>query len=110
MSAEVSLSSFLSYHKGKPPRAAASSSADQLPVLSPEFLRGNVEPELWASAKHGVPLEGGEIVLLWDGSNAGEFFRGKRGLLASTMVTFEFEDADIDRDYLFYELKRFEPT
>ena len=110
MSTEVPLSSFLRYRKGKPPRGIGSTSQPQLPVLSPEYLRGAGKPELTASALHGVPLDGEEIVLLWDGSNAGEFFRAKRGLLASTMVAFDFDDTEIEKDYLFYELKRFEPA
>lgn len=100
------LGSIVTYRKGKPPKVA---DAGSLPVLSPHYLRtGQVEDLATPSAKD-VVLTGGEIVLLWDGSNAGEFLRARAGVLSSTMVVFEFDESETDADYLFYDLKRFEP-
>jgi type I restriction enzyme, S subunit len=98
----------LSYQKGKPPRKQVRS--DRLvPLLSPEYLRGNVEPELVPLTPELILLNGDELILLWDGSNAGEFFRAKPGVLSSTMVAFSFDENSITRDFLFYEFKHFEP-
>ncbi|MHC1588462.1 MAG: restriction endonuclease subunit S, partial [Methermicoccaceae archaeon] len=47
----------------------------------------------------------GSIILLWDGSNAGEFFLGKRGVLSSTMVKLNFKRDIFDSLFLFYLLK-----
>jgi type I restriction enzyme, S subunit len=101
------LSALLSYQKGKPPRKEARSER-YLPLLTPEYLRGNAEPELVPVTPDAVLLKGDELVLLWDGSNAGEFFRAKLGILASTMVVFKFDGSQVTHDYLFYEFKRFE--
>jgi type I restriction enzyme S subunit len=56
-----------------------------------------------------VVLKGGELILLWDGSNAGEFFRARAGVLSSTMIAFDFDQREANPDYLYYDLKRFEP-
>jgi type I restriction enzyme S subunit len=105
----IALSSFISYRKGKPARKTLLSEAQYLPVLTPEYLRGNDEAETTAVTNDLVVIDGGEIVLLWDGSNAGEFFKARRGILASTMVVFDFDEACFDKDYLYYALKSFEP-
>ena len=100
------LGSIVKYKKGKPPKTGPNGG---LPVLSPHYLRtGQVEEMVEVTSKD-VVLNGGEIVLLWDGSNAGEFFRARPGVLSSTMVVFEFDQEETDADYLYYDLKRFEP-
>lgn len=100
------LGSIVSYRKGKPPKTSA---AGTVPVLTPGYLRTSVIEELAEPTSRDVVLSGNEIILLWDGSNAGEFFRARCGILSSTMVVFDFDEKETDRDYLFYELKRFEP-
>lgn len=100
------LGSIVKFKKGKPPKVGSNGC---LPVLSPHYLRtGQVEEMAEPTAKD-VVLNGGEIVLLWDGSNAGEFFRARSGVLSSTMVAFEFDQKETNPDYLYYDLKRFEP-
>ena len=100
------LGSIVKYKKGKPPKTGPNG---RLPVLSPHYLRtGHVE-EMADPMPRDVVLKGGELILLWDGSNAGEFFRARTGILSSTMVAFEFDQEEINPDYLYYDLKRFEP-
>lgn len=100
------LGNIVSYRKGKPPKMSA---AGTVPVLTPGYLRTGAIEELAEPTSHDVVLAGDEIILLWDGSNAGEFFRARPGILSSTMVVFDFDEKATNRDYLFYELKRFEP-
>lgn len=100
------LGSIVKYKKGKPPKVAANG---RLPVLSPHYLRTGQIEEMADPTPKDVVLKGGEIVLLWDGSNAGEFFRARSGVLSSTMVAFEFDQEETNPDYLYYDLKRFEP-
>jgi type I restriction enzyme S subunit len=100
------LGSFVTFRKGKPPKA---SSHGTLPILTPEYLRTGEMGDLAETTGREVILQGGEIVLLWDGSNAGEFFRANSGVLSSTMVVLFFSPHEIKPDYLFYDLKRFEP-
>jgi type I restriction enzyme, S subunit len=47
------------------------------------------------------------ILLLWDGSNAGEFILSRKGILSSTMAVLNLYN--IRRNYLWYYLKNFEP-
>jgi type I restriction enzyme S subunit len=100
------LGSIVKYRKGKPPKTGPNG---RLPVLSPHYLRTGQVEELAEPTSKDVVLNGGELVLLWDGSNAGEFFRARAGVLSSTMVVFEFDEEETNPDYLYYDLKRFEP-
>lgn len=72
--------------------------------LAPEYLRNGTEPFFIQKFHGAVETSDSETILLWDGSNAGEVFRAKKGLLASTMVKFVVKNY-IDRDFFFYSLK-----
>ena len=59
--------------------------SDSLPYLTMEYLRGE------SSEPNSVPVDpsllvasANSILLLWDGSNAGEFLHAKRGIVSST--------------------------
>jgi len=49
----------------------------------------------------------GDTIVLWDGSNAGEFFKARRGILASTMSRIRHNDT-FDKEYFFYAVKSWE--
>ena len=55
-----------------------------------------------------VEVADGDLLLLWDGSNAGEFFIGKKGILSSTMVKLNYSFKKYNKEFLFYQLKSFE--
>ncbi|RYD74117.1 MAG: restriction endonuclease subunit S [Verrucomicrobiaceae bacterium] len=99
------IGSIVTYRKGKPPKT---SPHGRLPVLSPHYLRTGEIEEMAEPTSKDVVLDGGELILLWDGSNAGEFFRARAGVLSSTMVAFDFDEEATNPDYLYYDLKRFE--
>jgi len=80
-------------------------SENGLPYLSTEYLRNNKAPELVKITNNIILANDGDLILLWDGSNAGEFFIGKKGVLSSTMVKFEFKNNNVDKTFLFYFLK-----
>lgn len=93
--------------KGKPPTSIPYAGSDAVVYLTPEYLRGRASAVFAKPYADAVHVADGDAVLLWDGSNAGEFFRGKRGVAASTMariVTTEF----FDRSYFVHALRRFE--
>ncbi|MDY0037882.1 MAG: restriction endonuclease subunit S [Zoogloea oleivorans] len=100
------LGSIVTYQKGKPPKVGPHG---RLPVLSPHYLRTGQIEDMAEPTSKDVVLKGGELILLWDGSNAGEFFRARAGVLSSTMVAFDFDEEETNPDYLYYDLKRFEP-
>jgi len=72
--------------KGKPPAQQDYFGADAVMYLTPAYLRGNAEAELVKPSVNAVYVKDGETIVLWDGSNAGEIFRARRGCLASTMA------------------------
>ena len=81
---------------------------NSLPYLSMDFLRGKESETLYSdSDPKAVKIEKGDLLLLWDGANAGEFLEGKKGYLSSTMVKLLIEN--IDPDFSKYICKSFEP-
>lgn len=45
-----------------------------------------------------------DIIILWDGSNAGKIYYGFSGILGSTLKVFKLKD-DINSEYVYYYLK-----
>jgi type I restriction enzyme S subunit len=108
MSEFVRLGDHITIAKGKPPAELPFDGPGASPYLTPEYLRGRA---FAVSAKPGldaVAVADGDAVLLWDGSNAGEFFLGKSGLAASTMARVR-ADESIQRGYLVHAMKHLEP-
>ncbi len=86
MSDFVPLGNHISIQKGKPPLTAGFVGNGAEPYLNPDFLRGRAQSDFAKARSDAVRASEGDTVLLWDGSNAGEFFRAKAGLVASTMA------------------------
>jgi len=96
--------------KGRLPSETFSSpTADSdLPYLSMEFLRGETDrPNYVATAPGLVCADAGDLLLLWDGSNAGEFLRAKKGVVSSTVA--RLETRSVERSFLSYACKALEP-
>ncbi len=93
--------------KGNPPAQQPYFGPDAELYLTPEYLRRNAGSELVKPSANAVRVADGETVILWDGSNAGEIFRARSGILASTMSRARHTDA-FDRNYFFYALKNWE--
>ncbi len=78
-----------------------------LPYLSMEFLRGESDSIRYVSfVPNLLCAETGDIMLLWDGSNAGEFLRAKRGVVSSTLALIE--PKNIQKDFLAFACKFYE--
>ncbi len=92
----------ISYQKGKPPKKREGEFL--LPYLSPDYIRIGATPEYFPVQDGIVLVDDEDLILLWDGSNAGEFFKAKKGILSSTMVSFA-NIPGVERDYLFYSFK-----
>lgn len=83
------LGTSVQFIKGKAPRgplADSQTNASDMPYLNPDYLRGAPHASYLDSYDNLPQVEDGDAILLWDGSNAGEVLRGRRGVLASTMV------------------------
>jgi type I restriction enzyme, S subunit len=104
MSEFVRLGSHIAIAKGKPPALMPFDGPGAAAYLTPEYLRGNAPAVQAKPAADAVLVADGDAVLLWDGSNAGEFFHGKTGLAASTMARLR-ADGSLDRGYFVHTLK-----
>lgn len=95
------------YIKGKSPDNNVflfSKNDVEVSYLTPEYLRGIGSPIQVKNQKSFVWVEDGDIIILWDGSNAGEILKGKNGVLPSTMVKLLIFN-DYYKEYVFYLLK-----
>ena len=98
------------FKKGKVPKQLFENKEDGLlPYLSPDYLRRKAEPEFYAeSTEKVVEVEDGEVIVLWDGSNAGEIFISRKGILGSTMVKLEFDEDEIFKPYFSFSFENLE--
>lgn len=98
------------YIKGKTPKVLLSTEeADSLPYLSPDYLRGVATPEFYAKQdSKSIVIDDGEVIVLWDGSNAGEILISKKGVLASTMTMLQIDKTQIDKAYFGYSFQNLE--
>lgn len=98
------------YVKGKTPKELYEAPAKGLmPYLSPDYLRDKAAPEFYAlPTSKTVQVDDGEVIVLWDGSNAGEIFISKKGILASTMVKLDFDETEIHKPYYSYSFQYLE--
>ncbi len=98
------------YIKGKTPKMLFDKEENGcLPYLSPDYLRNISQPESYAQPDSKlVVVNEGEVIVLWDGSNAGEILISKKGILASTMTLLEFDENEIDKNYFGYSFQQLE--
>lgn len=95
-----------SISKGKLPKKIVTQNEINLPpYMSMEYLRGGEENQ-WVFDSTSIILEEGEILLLWDGSNAGEFIKSRKGVISSTVAHIKFRG--IQQNYAWYLSKRLE--
>ena len=102
----VKLQDILTYTKGRKPESYLTSQENNsTPYLSTEYLRQSIATQFVIPNEKLIKASAGDVLLLWDGSNAGEFFISKDGVLSTTMVKFELKNDNIDKQFLFYLLK-----
>lgn len=103
----VSLGEEITFQKGKAPTSDILSitNTNKKNYLSTDSLRDNIFDQLIPVNGKMVDLDSEDVVILWDGSKAGEIFKGKEGYLSSTMVKLVFDKNKYNSDFLFYFLK-----
>ena len=78
--------------KGKLPKKIVSTNDFNLPpYMSMEYLRGGEENQ-WVFDKDAKIIDENKTLLLWDGSNAGEFIKSRKGVISSTVAEIEFKN------------------
>jgi type I restriction enzyme S subunit len=106
---EVSKVKFLfDTQKGKTPKNLLDKIEENSPVyLAMDYLRGEPKQVFFVSNNENVVLtDENETLLLWDGSNAGEFLKSKKGVLSSTMALIKSKI--INNQFQWYSFKSFE--
>lgn len=101
------LGDIIKYKKGLKPRVLLEESRkNTVPYLTADFFR-NKKAKLFtphSGDNRFVEASDTDVILIWDGSNAGDVFMGLNGALASTMVKFLPNDK-IDNKFLHFFLK-----
>ena len=97
--------------KGKQPKRLheqSESTQASKPYLSMEYVRQRGgQPKTFCVAEKGLVLANqDDVLLLWDGANAGEFLKAKSGVVASTSALFTGKVHN--GRYLYYVLKQCE--
>ena len=98
-----------SFQKGKNPEFLLDDAEEgALRYLSMEYLRGNASALYAFPEKKSCIANEGQVLVIWDGSNAGEFVEGKVGIVSSTMAASEYR-ADINPKFYWYLCLCLEP-
>lgn len=98
----------ISYAKGKNPKELYFDSEEgMLPYLSMDYLRETFDFTQYSyTEEFSIICKNGDIVLLWDGANAGEFIKSKDGILCSTCALIK--PKKISSQYFWYLSKSFQ--
>ncbi len=93
----------IDYQKGKNPRELTYNENGKV-YLTMEYLRNNPKQTYFVEDyEKYVNVGENEILLLWDGSNAGEFIKSKEGILSSTMALLKIKNINVN--YAWYLFK-----
>ena len=99
----------VSFHKGSIPKQWSDVPLE-IPYLSMDYLRGRGDGSTLFPIHDSSLLIANEndLLVLWDGANAGEFIRSKYGYVGSTMAKLSYNPEKLNHDYLFFFLKSLE--
>ncbi|PCJ90414.1 MAG: restriction endonuclease [Porticoccaceae bacterium] len=98
-----------SFQKGKNPEHLFDEPQDSaVRYLSMDYLRGKASPSYAFIERNSYVSKQDQILIIWDGSNAGEFVKGQEGIVSSTMAASEVV-SDIDHTYYWYLCVCLEP-
>ena len=93
--------------KGKKPELQDFKDDNSVAYLSAEYLRDGKLTQFAKidSVSDKYFCTENDLLIIWDGSNSGEVFMGKDGILSSTMAKIEVNDNLYLKKYLYYFLK-----
>ncbi len=96
------------FKKGKNPKETVLDNKDLPIYLSMDYLRGKPKTTFYVKdIEKCLLVKKNDVLLLWDGSNAGEFIQAKDGVLSSTMAVLKAR-LSIDEKFTWFLLKDFE--
>jgi len=90
--------------KGKKPNQLVTLGNEGLPYLEAAFLRVESSPQIVPNGDldNVICAESSEVLILWDGANAGDVFMALKGVVASTMAKVSCMDESILPGFLYY--------
>lgn len=98
-----------SFLKGRNPTELSDDYVEgYFPYLSMDSLRGKSHSKFAPLVRGLFLAREGQPLIIWDGSNAGEFVLGKEGIVSSTMAA-AFLNMQLDPQYYWYLCLCFEP-
>lgn len=102
----TALSTVADVIKGRKPHSFGKGANNALPYLEASYIRGQSSPQFIAADEAAalVIADDTDSLILWDGANAGEIFRGQPGVVASTMACARTKTSHILPDYLYFFL------
>jgi len=104
----IRLKYIANFQKGRiPPELFSQPTPSRIPYLSMEYLRGQTTAPEYAEQEDSIIANDGDMILLWDGSNAGEFIKAKHGVVSSTGAVASV--LNVESDFFFYLCKFLEP-
>lgn len=106
-STSIALKYLVSISKGKKPLFEIDNYKNGLiPYLSMDYLRGKNESPIYVDEINDniIRVYDNDLLILWDGSNAGEILYGKEGALSSTVAKIDIVSNKINKAYLTYFL------
>ena len=98
-----------SFSKGKNPSVLHDAAMNGTKkYLSMEYLRGLSSPMYGEMENNSVLVHLNQVLIIWDGSNAGEFVKSDDGILSSTMAVSNLSSYRVDANYYWYVCKTIE--
>lgn len=90
------------YYKGRTPTTLSSEpKRDCVPYLSMSYLRTNIVEHYTLVTSDARVVPDDLVLIIWDGSNAGEFIKSKSGILSSTMAVANITPKSSHQYYWF---------
>ncbi|WKE04182.1 restriction endonuclease subunit S [Enterobacter asburiae] len=97
------------YYKGRNPTTLSSEpKRDCVPYLSMSYLRTNIVEHYTLVTSDARVVPDDLVLIIWDGSNAGEFIKSKRGILSSTMAVANVT-SKLNHQYYWFSCNCIEP-
>ena len=104
----VRLGEVVRWVKGRKPKHFLKiSQKGSLPYLTARFFRTGIPEKYVSKVELGelIICDQNDLVMIWDGSKAGQIFTGLKGVLASTMIRLDPVIKTLDRDFLYMFLR-----
>lgn len=102
---KVTLKHVCKIQKGKIPSEIYDEKKDgYIPYLTMDYIRSSSNPK-YVKINEGIIVDENDLLILYDGSKSGEVFKGKQGILSSTMGILNQRSQKFESKYFFYQLK-----